>query len=355
MEAHYIYYYLRMEVDLQMRIGILTGGGDCPGLNPAIRGAVFRALDYGDECVGLVGGWQGLLSCETEPLDLVRVDEIIDRGGTILGTTRTNPFKDPSLVQQTIANIAALDLDAVIAIGGDDTLGVAAKLAAVGVKVVGVPKTMDNDLSGTDSTFGFDTAVSVALDASRRLKDTALSHRRIIILEVMGRYAGWVALYTGIGSGADYTLIPEVPVDWDAMVKQVMTAYKRKKYAFIVVSEGVQITQATGEQLDDFGHMLLQNRCVGPEVARILEEKTGVSTRSATIGHIQRGGSPTLFDRILGSRVGVKAVEMIHDGEFGKMAALRGTEIVAIPLTEAVGKLKTVSQEWVDLLKVFSK
>src|SRR5450756_2191080 len=200
-----------MEVDLQMRIGILTGGGDCPGLNPAIRGAVFRALDYGDECVGLVGGWQGLLSCETEPLDLVRVDEIIDRGGTILGTTRTNPFKDPSLVQQTIANIAA-----------------------VGVKVVGVPKTMDNDLSGTDFTFGFDTSVNVALDASRRLKDTALSHRRIIILEVMGRHAGWVALYTGIGSGADYTLIPEVPVDWDTMVKQVMTAYKRKKYAFIL-------------------------------------------------------------------------------------------------------------------------
>ncbi|RIE08645.1 6-phosphofructokinase [Candidatus Cryosericum hinesii] len=338
-----------------MRIGILTGGGDCPGLNPAIRGAVFRALDYGDECVGIVQGWQGLLSCETEPLDLARVDDIIDRGGTILGTSRTNPFKDPALVQQTIANIAALGLDAVIAIGGDDTLGVAAKLAAMGVKVVGVPKTMDNDLSGTDSTFGFDTSVNVALDASRRLKDTALSHRRIIVLEVMGRYAGWVALYTGIGSGADYTLIPEVPVDWDAMVQQVMTAYKRKKYAFIVVSEGVQVTPATSESLDDFGHMLLQNRGVGPEVARILEEKTGVSTRSATIGHIQRGGSPTLFDRILGSRVGVKAVEMIHDGEFGKMAALRGTEIIAIPLTEAVGKLKTVSQEWVDLLKVFSK
>ena len=344
-----------MEVDLQMRIGILTGGGDCPGLNPAIRGAVFRALDYGDECVGIVQGWQGLLSCETEPLDLARVDEIIDRGGTILGTSRTNPFKDPALVQQTIANIAALGLDAVIAIGGDDTLGVAAKLAAMGVKVVGVPKTMDNDLSGTDSTFGFDTAVSVALDASRRLKDTALSHRRIIILEVMGRHAGWVALYTGIGSGADYTLIPEVPIDWDAMVQQVMTAYKRKKYAFIVVSEGVEVTQATGESLDDFGHMLLQNRGVGPEVARIVEEKTGISTRSATIGHIQRGGSPTLFDRILGSRVGVKAVEMIHYGDFGKMAALRGTEIIAIPLTEAVGKLKTVPQEWVDLLKVFSK
>jgi len=344
-----------MGVDLQMRIGILTGGGDCPGLNPAIRGAVFKALDYGDECVGIIEGWQGLLSCETEPLDLARVDEIIDRGGTILGTSRTNPFKDPTLVRQTIANIAAMGLDAVIAIGGDDTLGVATKLAALGVKVVGVPKTMDNDLSGTDYTFGFDTAVSVALDASRRLKDTALSHRRIIVLEVMGRHAGWVALYTGIGSGADYTLIPEVPIDWDAMVRQVMTAYKRKKYAFIVASEGVEVTPATSEKLDDFGHMLLQDRGVGPEVARILEEKTGISTRSATIGHIQRGGSPTLFDRILGSRVGVKAIEMIHGGEFGKMAALRGTEVIAIPLTEAVGTLKTVPQAWVDLLKVFSK
>jgi len=344
-----------MGVDLQMKIGILTGGGDCPGLNPAIRGAVFKALDYGDECVGIVEGWQGLLSCDTEPLDLASVDEIIDRGGTILGTSRTNPFKDPALVQQTIANIAAMGLDAVIAIGGDDTLGVAAKLATLGVKVVGVPKTMDNDLSGTDFTFGFDTAVSVALDASRRLKDTALSHRRIIVLEVMGRYAGWVALYTGIGSGADYTLIPEVGIDWETMVHQVMIAYKRKKYAFVVVSEGVEVTPATSEKLDDFGHMLLQDRGVGPEVARILEEKTGISTRSATIGHIQRGGSPTLFDRILGSRVGVKAVEMIHSGEFGKMAALRGTEVIAIPLTEAVGTLKTVPQEWVDLLTVFSK
>ncbi|MCX6085424.1 MAG: ATP-dependent 6-phosphofructokinase [Caldiserica bacterium] len=338
-----------------MRIGILTGGGDCPGLNPAIRGAVFRAIDYGDECVGIVGGWQGLLSRETEPLDLAGVDEIIDRGGTILGTSRTNPFKDPALVQQTIASIAAMGLDALVAIGGDDTLGVAAKLAALGVRVVGVPKTMDNDLSGTDFTFGFDSAVSVALDASRRLKDTAQSHRRILILEVMGRHAGWVALYTGIGSGADYTLIPEVPIDWDTMVHQVMTAYKRKKYAFIVVSEGVEVTRATSEELDDFGHMLLQDRGVGPEVARILEEKTGVSTRSATIGHIQRGGSPTLFDRILGSRVGVKAIEMIHSGEFGRMAALRGTEVIAIPLTEAVGTLKIVPQEWIDLLKVFSK
>lgn len=344
-----------MEVNLAMRIGILTGGGDCPGLNPAIRGAVFRALDFGDECVGITGGWQGLLSCETEPLDLVRVDEIIDRGGTILGTSRTNPFKDPALVEQTIANIGALGLDAVIAIGGDDTLGVASKLATLGVKVVGVPKTMDNDLSGTDFTFGFDTSVSVALDAARRLKDTALSHRRIIVLEVMGRHAGWVALYTGIGSGADCTLIPEVPVDWETIVQRVMTAYKRKKYALVVASEGIQITQTSGENVDDFGHPLLQSRGVGPEVARILEERTGVSTRSATIGHIQRGGSPTLFDRMLGSRVGVKAVEMIHNGEFGQMAALHGTEVVAVPLAEAVGRLKTVPQEWVDLLNVFSK
>ncbi|MCE5193334.1 MAG: ATP-dependent 6-phosphofructokinase [Candidatus Cryosericum sp.] len=338
-----------------MRIGILTGGGDCPGLNPAIRGAVFRALDFGDECVGIAEGWKGLLFGQTEPLDLVRVDEIIDRGGTILGTSRTNPLKSPELIQQTINNIAMLGLDAIVAIGGDDTLGVAAKLAELGVNVVGVPKTMDNDVSGTDFTFGFDSAVSVALDASRRLKDTAQSHRRILVLEVMGRHAGWVALYTGIGSGADYTLIPEVPLDWDAMTSQVLTAYRRKKYAFVVVSEGVEVTKVTTEELDDFGHMLLQNRGVGPQIARILEERTGISTRSATIGHIQRGGSPTLFDRILGSRVGVKAIEMIHDGEFGRMAALRGTEIDSIPLADAVNNLKSVPQEWVDLLKVFSK
>jgi phosphofructokinase-like protein len=338
-----------------MRIGILTGGGDCPGLNPAIRGAVCRATDYGDECVGLVCGWQGLLSCETEPLDLTRVDDIIDRGGTIIGTSRTNPFKDPALVQQTIANIAQLHLDALIAIGGDDTLGVAYKLAGMGVNIVGVPKTMDNDLSATDFTFGFDTAVSIALDAARRLKDTAMSHRRIIVLEVMGRHAGWVAAYTGIGSGADYTLIPEKAVDWDDIVAHLTTAYHRKKYAFVVVSEGVQVTRAEGENLDEFGHMLLQQRGVGPEVARIIEEKMGISTRSATIGHIQRGGSPTLFDRILGSRVGVKAVDMIHAGEYGKMAALRGTEIVAVPLAEAVGKPKVVSKEWMDLLEILAK
>lgn len=338
-----------------MKIGILTGGGDCPGLNPAIRGAVFRALDYGDECIGLEEGWHGLLSCETEPLDLHTVDEIIDRGGTILGTSRTNPFKDSALVQQAIANIKAMKLDALIAIGGDDTLGVATKLAAMGVRVVGVPKTMDNDLSGTDATFGFDTAVSVALDASRRLKDTALSHRRIIVLEVMGRHAGWVALYTGIGSGADYTLIPEVPVNWDEMIKHLLAAYKRKRYAYVVVSEGVEFSKEEDAQVDDFGHTLLQARGVGPEVARKIEEKTGISTRSATIGHIQRGGSPTVFDRILGSRVGVKAVDMIHNGEFGKMAALRGNEIIAIPLSEAVGKLRVVPQEWIDLLNVFSK
>ncbi len=338
-----------------MRIGILTGGGDCPGLNPAIRGAVFRALDHGDQCVGIIQGWQGLLTCETEPLDLKSVDEIIDRGGTILGTSRTNPFKDAALVQQCINNIGVIGLDALIAIGGDDTLGVAARFAALGVNVVGVPKTMDNDLSGTDFTFGFDTAVNIALDASRRLKDTALSHRRIIVLEVMGRHAGWVALYTGIGSGADYTLIPEVPVDWDAMIAQVMTAYRRKKYAFVVVSEGITVTENKNEKLDDFGHMLLQNRGVGPEVAHVIEEKTGISTRSATIGHIQRGGSPTLFDRILGTRVGVKAIDMIHAGEFGKMAALQGTDIVAIPLAEAVGKLRTVPREWIALLEVLSK
>src|SRR5450759_5979212 len=250
-----------MEVDLQMRIGILTGGGDCPGLNPAIRGAVFRALDYGDECVGIVQGWQGLLSCETESLDLARVDEIIDRGGTILGTSRTNPFKDPALVQQTIANIAALGLDAVIAIGGDDTLGVAAKLAAMGVKVVGVPKTIDNDLSGTDFTFGFDTAVNVASNAIDRVHTTAEAHNRVIVVEVMGRSAGWIAVYSGIAGGADVILIPEVPFDIDQVAELIRQRHARGRYFSIVVAAegakfagGVETQDGASGGRDEFGH-----------------------------------------------------------------------------------------------------
>jgi len=338
-----------------MKIGVLTGGGDCPGLNPAIRGVVFRALDFNDEVIGIEQGWKGLLEKITRPLSLSEVDEIINFGGTILFTSRTNPFSIEGGAERAIENMKELGLDALVAIGGDDTLGVASRLYEKGVKVVGVPKTMDNDLSGTDFTFGFDTSVNVAVDALNRLRDTARSHKRIIVLEVMGREAGWVALYTGIAGGADWVLIPEAKPDFDRMCKHLEKDFDRKGYALVVVSEGTELPVDAESEVDQFGHKLLQKRGVAEYIANLIKEKTGISTRSAVIGHMQRGGSPTVFDRMLGSRVGVKAVDMIHNGEFGKMAALKGNEIVSVPLKDATGKLKLVSKEWIDLLEVFLK
>ena len=252
-------------------------------------------------------------------------------------------------------NFKKIGIDALVAIGGDDTLGVAAKLYKLGVKVVGVPKTMDNDLNGTDYTFGFDTSVTVAVDALNRLRDTAHSHKRIIVLEVMGRKAGWVALFTGIAGGADWILLPEKKPDFDAMCEHLRKDFERKSYALVVVSEGIEVPLALESEVDQFGHKLLQKRGVGDFVARFIKEKTGIATRSAVIGHIQRGGSPTLFDRMLGTRVGVKAVDMVHNGEFGKMAAMVGNKIDAVSLEEATEKLKVVSKYWLDLLKVFLK
>jgi phosphofructokinase-like protein len=338
-----------------MKIGVLTGGGDCPGLNPAIRGVVFRALDFGDKIIGIEQGWKGIMEKIARPLTLNKVDEIINYGGTILFTSRTNPFSIEDGPERAIKNIEEMGLDALVAIGGDDTLGVASKLYEMGVKVVGVPKTMDNDLSGTDFTFGFDTSVNVAIDALNRLRDTAKSHKRIIVLEVMGREAGWVALYTGIAGGADWTLIPEEKPDFEAICKHLKKDFDRKGYALVVASEGTELPVDSKSEIDQFGHKLLQKRGVAEYIANIIKEKTGIPTRSAVIGHMQRGGSPTAFDRMLGSRVGVKAVDMIHKGDFGKMAALRGNEIVSVPLKDATGKLKFVSKEWIDLLKVFLK
>ncbi len=338
-----------------MRIGVLTGGGDCPGLNPAIRGVVFHALDYGDEVVGIEQGWKGVLEKITRPLTLNEVDEIINYGGTILFTSRTNPFSIEGGPERAIENLRELGIDALVAIGGDDTLGVASKLFDLGVKVVGVPKTMDNDLSGTDYTFGFDTSVNIAVDALNRLRDTARSHKRIIVLEVMGREAGWVALFTGIAGGADWVLLPEAKPDFDRMCEHLKKDFDRKGYALVVASEGTELPLQEEGETDQFGHKLLQKRGVGEFVAKLIKEKTGIPTRSAVIGHMQRGGAPTVFDRMLGSRVGVKAVDMIHNGEFGKMAAIKGNEIVSVPLKEATGKLKLVSKEWLDLLEVFLK
>ncbi len=340
------------------RIGILTGGGDCPGLNPAIRGAVYRAQDYNYEIYGIQEGWKGLIKGEINPLFLSDVEEIIDRGGTVLGTSRLNPYKIDNGVKKVLNSIKNFKLDAIVAIGGEDTLGVANKLfQEEGIKLVGAPKTMDNDLSGTDYTFGFDSSVTWAIEAMRSLQDTGRSHRRIMILEVMGRHAGWVALFTGLASGADWTLIPEEKVDVEKMCQHLQEVYKRNKYASIVVSEGVTLLGvATGkEELDQFGHVILRKRGVGNLLADLIKEKTGIETRHSVIGHIQRGGSPTLFDRILGLRCGVTAVDLIAQGKFGYMAALKGNEVIGVPLEEAVSRLKIVDKRWWELAQVFFK
>ncbi len=339
------------------KMAVLTGGGDCPGLNPAIRGCIMRSIDHGFETIGIQEGWKGLLNGMTQPLGLKEVEEIIDRGGTILGTSRTNPYKIEGGVDKVKENLKKLKIDALVVMGGEDTLGVANKLFKEGIKVVGVPKTMDNDLSSTDYTFGFDTSVTRAMDTASVLIDTGRSHRRIMILEVMGRHAGWVALYTGIASGADWTLIPEREPEIDKMCEELKKVHKIKKYGLVIVSEGTKIPGSEGgkEELDAFGHMILKKRGVGSQLAEIIEEKTGIETRVSVIGHMQRGGSPTLFDRILGLRVGVKAADLVAEGKFGQMAALKGNEIIGVFLDKAVGELKVVNDEWWKFAEIFFK
>jgi len=340
-----------------MRVGILTGGGDCPGLNPAIRGFVMRALDHNFECLGFLNGWKGLVEGTYRPLGLDDVENIIAQGGTMLGSSRTNPFKPgrEADLQKTLDNIKALGLDTVVALGGEDTLGVAHKLYKLGIPTVGVPKTMDNDLDATDFTFGFDSAVSVATDAIDRLRDTARSHSRVIVVEVMGRHAGWVALYAGIAGGADWILLPEVPLDLDAMCNHLQAIRSRgKNYGIVVASEGVELPEeAEGEaRVDAFGHKILAERGVADYLAKEVEQRTGIETRSAVLGHVVRGGAPSVFDRVLASRLGIKAADMVKAGEFGRMAALQGNKIVSVPLEAAVAKLKTVPLELYEEAKV---
>ena len=332
------------------RLGILTGGGDCPGLNPAIRGAVIQASALGYECLGLQEGWKGAITGEHQVLTPADVAEIVGKGGTILGTSRTNPYKKENGVPAVLETFKKLGLDALIAMGGEDTLGVASKLYKEHkCNVVGVPKTMDNDLSATDYTFGFDTASTLAMEAGERLVDTGRSHRRIMVLEVMGRHAGWVALYTAIGAGADYVCLPERPVDVEDMVKRLKEAHTRKKVALVITSEAVDLGDTGKEELDEFGHMILKKRGVAERISELIEKRTGIETRGAVIGHMQRGGAPTLFDRILGTRVGVKAAELVHAGTFGNMVALKGDAVVAVSLEAATAKLKTVPPEWLKL------
>jgi len=331
-----------------VKIGVLTGGGDCPGLNPAIRAVVMRGLDYGDELVGLRQGWKGLREELTLRLTLEVVEPVINKGGTILESSRTNPTKDKKSEAKCLENAKKLGLDALIALGGEDTLGAAHAMCGRGLNCIGVPKTMDNDLSATDYTFGFHSALSVAVDAADRLLDTARSHRRIMVLEVMGRHAGWMALNTGVCAGADWILIPEIPFDRDEMVDHVKAMKARgKEWGLVVVSEGVKRPETEGEGVkharDEFGHEKLGG--IGAYVAAAIEKDSGIDTRYVTLGHVVRGGAPTPFDRWLATRVGLKAVELAHEGKFDHMAALRGTEIVSVPLADAVGKLKTVPAE----------
>jgi 6-phosphofructokinase 1 len=337
-------------------IGILSGGGDCPGLNAVIRAVVRRADAAGWDCVGILEGWRGLTEGKFVDLTLRDVSGILPRGGTILGTSRTNPFETEDGVQAVLGNIRDRALDAVVAIGGEDTLGAAARLHREhGAPVVGVPKTIDNDLSGTDYTFGFDTAVSVATEAIDRLHTTAESHNRVMVVEVMGRHAGWIAVHSGIAGGADVILIPEQPVDYDEIAESLRKRHARgKNFSIVVVSEGTELPGIEDEgEVDAFGHVTLSKRGVGDVVAREIEQRTGFETRVTVLGHIQRGGTPTARDRVLATRYGLKAADLALAGTFGQMAALRGDDVVAVSLDEATAKLKTVPPEWYAVAQAF--
>jgi len=338
-------------------IGLLTGGGDCPGLNPVIRAVTRRAILGGLNVVGIKNGWDGLIRGVTTPLNLNAVSGILPKGGTILGTSRTNPYKNSEDIQKLLATYRALQLDALIAVGGEDTLGVAAKLLKEGLKIVGVPKTIDNDLSRTDYTFGFDTAVNVAMEAIDRLHTTAESHHRIMVIEVMGRHAGWIATCAGIAGGADVILIPEEPIDTTAVCEVIKKRHARgKDFSIVVVAEGAQFKDGTmvakEEKRDAFGHVRLGG--IGHVLGDLIEEQTGFETRVTVLGHIQRGGSPTAFDRVLGTRFGVKAVELVLEGTFGTMVSLQGNKVIAVPLDHSTLAMKTVDEELYTMAKLFS-
>ena len=332
-----------------MRVGLLTGGGDCPGLNAVIRAVVRKGeREYGDEFVGFCDGWKGVIEGSTMPLDVERCRGILPRGGTILGSSRTNPFKVENGIERTKESLSSHGVEALVAIGGDDTLGVAHKLVDEGVQVVGVPKTIDNDLSATELTFGFHTAVQICADAIDRLHTTAESHDRVMVCEVMGRNAGWIATYAGIAGGAAEILIPEVEFDIDDIADRIKRRHDRGRYAtIVVVAEGAKPKEGTlevsSDEVDQFGHVRLGG--IGNVLAEELKKRTGYDTRVTILGHIQRGGTPTAFDRVLATRFGIAAIEAVHDGDFGQMVALKAGDIVRVPLEDAVGQAKTVDPE----------
>ena len=339
-----------------MRVGVLTGGGDCPGLNAVIRATGRRVMVGGGDVVGVRDGWKGLVEGLFEPLGPREISGLLPRGGTIIGTTRTNPFKLDGGVERVLANFRDAELDALVAIGGEDTLGVASKLfSEFALPVVGVPKTIDNDLNGTDYTFGFDTAVFIATEAIDRLHTTAESHNRVMVVEVMGRQTGWIAVMSGIAGGADVILIPEQPISIDEACDDIRRRHERgKDFSIVVVSEGYELEGlADGGEQDEFGHVRLSQRGVGDALGREIDERTGFETRVTVLGHVQRGGSPTPRDRVLATRFGLKAADLAHEERFGQMASLQGDRVVEVPLKDATAELKTVPPEWYDVAKAF--
>jgi phosphofructokinase-like protein len=350
---------------MNKRIGILTGGGDCPGLNAVIRAVVRKSiLKYNYQVVGILKGWLGLMEYGlTQELNLDKVSGIIHRGGTILKTSRTNPFQEEDGVKKIIDKKKALELSAIIAVGGEDTLGVAAKLAEEGVEIIGVPKTIDNDIWGTDYTFGFDTAVNIATEAIDRIHTTAESHNRVMVVEVMGRHTGWIAIEAGIAGGADFILIPEKPVDLHKVCEAICKRHERRRdFSIVVVAEGAKITTPDNgstkeveivqdEGKDAFGHVRLGG--IGKVLASEIQKRTGFETRFVILGYVQRGGTPTAFDRMLGTRFGVAAVDLVHRGEFGKMVSLQGNKIGSIDLKEATSRTKRIDDELYELAEVF--
>lgn len=339
------------------KVGVLTGGGDCPGLNAVIRAIVRRAIRYGGyEVVGIKHGWRGLVECETMDLKREDVRGILHRGGTILGTSRTNIYKSEETAKKAKDNLKKLGLHALVVIGGEDTLGVAKRLTDDGFNVVGCPKTIDNDLIGTDQTFGFDTALGIATDAIDRLHTTAESHDRVLVCEVMGRHAGWIATYAGLAGGADAILIPEKPIDIDEVCKMITNRAKHGvHFSIIVVAEGAKIKGLeevlASKRKDEFGHVQLGG--IGQVLGSQIEEKTGFDTRVTVLGHVQRGGTPTAFDRVLATRYGVAAMDAVHEGHFGVLISLDGKDIVEKPLSIVAEGIRTVEDGFYDMTKTF--
>ena len=343
-----------------MKVALLTGGGDCPALNAVIRAVVRTIENAGGETIGFLEGWRGAINANYVPLKACETDEILPKGGTILGSSRTNPYKDPALVEKILENFRSLHLDALVAIGGDDTLGVASKLYSdYKFNTIGVPKTIDNDLSSTDFTFGFDTCLNTVMDAVDKLRTTAESHRRGMVVECMGRHAGWITAFSGIANAADAFMVPEKPTLLDDVCELLKRRREAgKKYGMVLVSEGATINykdesgnirtidlSASGKK-DDFGHIQLGG--IAKQVADLIKYKTGIETREAVLGHLQRGGSPSAYDRVLGTRLGIHAGRLALKKDFGKMVALRGLKIVAVPLAEAVGQMRTLPEEFLD-------